>query len=51
LIVEAALTGCRESALSALATDPLVLDPMSVMPMLDELMVSNKPYIDSDGAY
>ena len=51
LIVEAALTGCRESALSALATDPLMLNPMSVMPMLDELMVANKPYIYSDGAY
>jgi alpha-galactosidase/6-phospho-beta-glucosidase family protein len=50
LIVEAALTGRREPALSALATDPLVRDPMTVVPMLDELLVANRAYIDSDGA-
>jgi alpha-galactosidase/6-phospho-beta-glucosidase family protein len=51
LIVEAALTGRREPALSALATDPLVRDPMMVVRMLDELLVANGPYIDSDGKY
>jgi alpha-galactosidase/6-phospho-beta-glucosidase family protein len=50
LIVEAALTGSREPALSALATDPLVRDPMQVGPMLDELLVANRAYIDLDGA-
>jgi alpha-galactosidase/6-phospho-beta-glucosidase family protein len=49
-IVEAALTGRREPAFSALATDPLVRDPMMVVPMLDELMVANVPYIDWNGA-
>ncbi|MBU1877549.1 MAG: hypothetical protein KJ734_01240 [Chloroflexi bacterium] len=51
LIVEAALTGRREPALSALATDPLVRDPMMVGPMLDELLAANAPYIDSDSTY
>lgn len=41
LIVEAALTGQRESALAALATDPLVRDPATVEPMLDELLRAN----------
>ena len=51
LIVEAALTGHREPALSALVTDPLVRDPRMVAPMLDELLVANAPYINSDGKY
>jgi alpha-galactosidase/6-phospho-beta-glucosidase family protein len=51
LIVEAALTGRREPALSALATDPLVRDPMTVVPMLNELLVANVPYINSNGGY
>jgi alpha-galactosidase/6-phospho-beta-glucosidase family protein len=50
-IVEAALTGRREPALSALATDPLVRDPMTVVPMLNELLVANVPYINSNGGY
>ena len=42
LIVEAALTGQREPALAALATDPLVRDPATVKPMLNELLEANK---------
>jgi alpha-galactosidase/6-phospho-beta-glucosidase family protein len=41
LIVEAALTGRREPALAALATDPQVRDPATVAPMLDELLEAN----------
>jgi len=41
LIVEAALTGRREPALAALATDPQVRDPATVEPMLDELLEAN----------
>jgi alpha-galactosidase len=41
LIVEAALTGQREPALAALATDPLVPDPATVEPMLEELLAAN----------
>ena len=41
LIVEAALTNQREPALAALATDPLVRDPATVEPMLDELLEAN----------
>jgi alpha-galactosidase/6-phospho-beta-glucosidase family protein len=41
LIVEAALTGRREPALAALATDPQVRDPATVEPMLDELLAAN----------
>jgi hypothetical protein len=37
--------------LSALATDPLVRDPMTVVPMLNELLVANVPYINSNGGY
>jgi alpha-galactosidase len=46
LIVGAALSGRREPALAALATDPLVRDPATVEPMLDELLAANAPYID-----
>jgi alpha-galactosidase len=41
LIAESALTGQREPTLAALATDPLVRDPATVEPMLDELMAAN----------
>jgi len=41
LIVEAALTNQRAPALAALATDPLVRDPATVEPMLDELLEAN----------
>jgi len=45
LIVESALTGRREPALAALATDPLVRDPTTVEPMLDELLAANAEYV------
>jgi alpha-galactosidase/6-phospho-beta-glucosidase family protein len=45
LIVEAALTGCRAPALAALATDPLVRDPATVEPMLDELLAANAEFM------
>jgi alpha-galactosidase len=41
LTVEAALTGQREPALAALATDPLVPDPATVEPMLEALLAAN----------
>lgn len=41
LIVEAALTNQRGPALAALATDPLVCDPATVEPLLDELLEAN----------
>lgn len=44
LIAQAALTGSKSSALAALATDPLVRDPGTVAPMLDELIAANAPY-------
>jgi alpha-galactosidase len=40
LIVEAALTGRHELARAALATDPLVDDPLLVAPLFDELMTA-----------
>ena len=42
LIVEAALTGERDPALAALATDPLVRDPATAGPLLDELLKANE---------
>jgi alpha-galactosidase len=45
LIVEAALTGRREPAQAALATDPLVRDPATVDPMLDELLAANADFM------
>ena len=48
LIVEAALTGRREPALAALATDPLVHDPAAVEPMLDELLAANARFMNPD---
>ena len=44
-IVEAALTGRRELVLEALATDPLVRDPATVLPMLDELLAANARFL------
>jgi alpha-galactosidase/6-phospho-beta-glucosidase family protein len=41
LIVEAALTGQREPALTALITDPLVPDPALARPLLAELLAAN----------
>ena len=46
LIVEAALTGERQPALAALATDPLVTDPTSAGPMLDEFMRANAKFME-----
>jgi alpha-galactosidase len=48
LIVEAALTGRREPALAALATDPLVHDLATVEPMLDELLAANARFMTPD---
>jgi len=48
LIVEAALTGRRAPALAALATDPLVHDPTTVAPMLDELLAANADFMGPD---
>jgi alpha-galactosidase/6-phospho-beta-glucosidase family protein len=45
LIVEAALTGRREPALAALATDPMVHDPATAAPMLDELLEANAAFM------
>jgi alpha-galactosidase len=45
LIVESALTGKREPALAALATDPLVTDPSSVGQMLDEMLEANAQFL------
>jgi len=45
LIVEAALTGRREPALAALTTDPLVRNPETVEPMLDELLAANAKFM------
>ena len=44
LIVEAALTGRREPAMAALATDPLLRDPAAAEPMLDELLAANAAF-------
>ncbi|MBM3130906.1 MAG: hypothetical protein FJ009_20045 [Chloroflexi bacterium] len=44
LIVDAALTGSKRAALSALITDPLVRDPATVAPMLNEFLAANAPY-------
>ena len=46
LIVEAALSGRREPALAALATDPLIRDSGTVVPMLDELLAANQAFIE-----
>jgi alpha-galactosidase len=46
MIVSAALTGSRELALAALATDPLVVDPSIANEMLSELMMANEKYLE-----
>jgi alpha-galactosidase/6-phospho-beta-glucosidase family protein len=45
LIVEAALSGSRESALAALTTDPLVRDPELADPMLGDLLAANEEFM------
>ncbi len=47
LIVEAALTGRREPALAAMTMDPLVRDPGTVNPMLEELLAANANVVGS----
>ncbi len=44
LVVEAAVTGRRAPALAALTTDPLLRDPETAGPMLDELLVVNAKF-------
>lgn len=44
MIVDSALTGKRELALAALATDPLVTDPSTAEQMLEELVMSNMKF-------
>ena len=45
LIVEAALTGRQDAARAAMATDPLVRDPMAVDAMLDDLCRANTAFL------
>ena len=45
LAVEAALTGCRDTALLALVAHPLVGDYDIAKPLLDELLEANKEYL------
>jgi alpha-galactosidase/6-phospho-beta-glucosidase family protein len=45
LIVETALTSRPEPALAALITDPLVTNPESVEPMLNELLAANAKFM------
>ncbi len=45
LIVEAALTGRLEPARAALALDPLVRDPASVEPLLEELLAAHARFL------
>ena len=45
LVVEAALTGCREIALQALVLDPVVPDMETAQAVLDELLVVHAPYL------
>jgi len=47
LIVEAALTGRRQPALAALATDPLVREFATAKPMLDELLAANAQFSEA----
>lgn len=46
LIVEAALTGQRGPALAALTTDPLLPDPETAVPMLEELLAANAQFVE-----
>ena len=50
LIVEAVLTGHREPALAAIATDPLVREHATAAPLLDELLAANEQLIPSRGS-
>ena len=45
LVVEAALTGRLDLARAALATDPLVRDPATVDPLLNELIAANAAFL------
>ena len=45
LAVEAALTGCRDTALLALVAHPLVRDYDVAKPLLDELLEANREYL------
>jgi 6-phospho-beta-glucosidase len=45
LTIEAALSGCRETALEALMVHPLLGDYDKVKPMLDELLEAHKQYL------
>ena len=46
LIVEAALTGCKEPALAAITTDPLVPNPAIAEELLDKLLAANQAFIE-----
>ncbi|HXV44896.1 MAG TPA: 6-phospho-beta-glucosidase, partial [Anaerolineae bacterium] len=45
LTVEAAVTGCRNTALLALMAHPLVQDYAIAQPMLEELLEANRMYL------
>jgi alpha-galactosidase len=50
LIVDAALARDRSPALAALMTDPLIQDPATVEPMLEDLLAANQHFLDLDQA-
>ena len=45
LAAEAAVTGCRETALLALASHPLVRDYAVAVELFDKMLAANKPYL------
>jgi 6-phospho-beta-glucosidase len=45
LAIEAAVSGCRDTALAALMTHPLILDYAKAKPMLDEMLEANKEHL------
>jgi alpha-galactosidase len=45
LVVEAAMTGCRETALQALLVDPVIDDIDNARKCLDELLAVHAPYL------
>jgi 6-phospho-beta-glucosidase len=45
LAIKAALTGCRETALAALMTNPLILDYAKAKPMLDEMIEASLDFL------
>ena len=47
LIVEAALTGEHQPALAALATDPLIQDPVIAEPLFEDLLAANREFMMS----